>query len=159
MKKGIQSLVKIILLISVIFVSSSCEEGPMGPMGPRGYDGEGTKWKVMSFTVRHSDWKWDSELECYYYDFNISELTQSVVNEGIVDAVVLLDGRYVKLQNTEYFYTVYNDAGDGMYISESLNFEYRIGYIRFTVKALDLYDTTPETYLPNTYEYKVTLIW
>ena len=142
-----------------MFVFSACE-GPVGPPGRDGYDGydgkdgESTRWKILNLTVQQNHWQWDNVDECYFYEFPIPELTEFVVEDGAVLAQALL-GSYRPLAFTAYYY----DTGAQMYYAETVSYEYTKGYIRFNVASSDLFDNTPYTYLPQEYNFKVTLMW
>ncbi|MDH6355237.1 hypothetical protein M2132_001575 [Dysgonomonas sp. PH5-45] len=151
MKKNILSYLGItMLLLGFLFTASSCDGDP-GPMGP---PGESTQWAILTMDVDESKWQWDPDDECYYYEFrNVSQLNRNVVENGATVAAVLLDGTYRPLPFISNFY----DGGN--YITETINYEYGINFIRFNVTANDLFDNTPNTYLPPSRSFKVTLMW
>ena len=73
------------ILIASLFIFSQCrrdpEVGPRGPQGPPGEDGSGA---VVSnvYTVQESDWQFDDP--SYFADINVPNLTEDIVNNGIV---------------------------------------------------------------------------
>lgn len=80
------------LLLTVLFVSTSCE-GPEGPMGPPGESGDvGVSWFTQSYKVKKSDWKLSGkpgELNSFYYaDIPISNLTKFIYTSGTVLAYI-----------------------------------------------------------------------
>ena len=163
---------KILSFFAVTMLVFSACEGPAGPPGRDGYDGKdgkdgydgkdgkdgkdgvSTQWKIFNLAVQQNHWQWDSVDECYFYEFPIPELTEFVVEDGAVLAQVLL-GSYRSLAFTAYYY----DTGAQMYYAETISYEYTKGYIRFNVASSDLFDNTPVTYLPQEYDFKVTLMW
>lgn len=154
-----------IALLSALFIFSSCE-GPMGPRGYDGYngqdgldgqDGASTNWKIINYTLNTTDWLWDNVAECYYIDFDETDLTEFISEEGAVIASVYdaKSNTYKPLEFTGYYF----DTGSNTYYAENISFEYYTKYIRFNVKSNDLFSGTPVTYLPASYRIKVTLMW
>ena len=150
MKKQLLNFGKIvILLFSFLFVFNSCSDDDT-----KYTEYTETNWKTMNFTVNHNDWKWDATDECYYYEFDVPELSQFIVTDGLVDAAVLL-GSYRPLSFTANYY----DQTNNVFYSEVINYEYATRSIRFNVTSSILFDNTSTAYLPQTYNFKVTLVW
>lgn len=145
MKKQLLNFGKIvILLFSFLFVFNSCSDNDTKYIE--------TNWKTINFTVNQNDWRWDNTDECYYYDFDVPELSQFIVTDGLVDAAVLL-GSYRPLSFTANYY----DETNKVFYSEVINYEYATGSIRFNVTSSILFDNA--IYKPQTYNFKVTLVW
>jgi hypothetical protein len=113
-----------------------------------------TQWEITEFTINKGDWKWDENDASYYYDFDYKELTPFIAEKGAVLASTLIDGTYRPLAYTTYFI---NEKGQ--YCAETINYEYGAGFVRFNISTLDLFENTKINFQPNTFKFKVTLIW
>lgn len=83
----------IVMLLSLMVVFSSCRrdpvEGPRGPQGPPGPPGAGGGIVSDIYTVRESDWIFEDP--SYFGDIEIPDLTEDIVNNGIVLVYLKVD--------------------------------------------------------------------
>lgn len=136
-----------LLLLSVILAFNACTEDKY----------YGMDWDVFPVTVKASDWQWDEGkgYALYFADVKTPELTvEKAKDGGIQVARVIGDNVFKPLPYTEYLY----DDIIGYY-SETVDFEYEPGYIRFYVKQSDLYDNTPADVIPLTMTFKITIFY
>jgi|GEM_PF-2077831 len=139
------------LLISFFAVTFPSCEGPMGPMGPAGPEGVGS-WDVFEMTVRSGDWFWDMDRKVYYYDFEEPAISRFIAEDGLVQVSMRFGDVYYPLPDVRNFY-------DDGYITETVSYEYAARWIRFNVSANDLFNNLPLNYQPETFTFKVTLLW
>ncbi len=85
MKTGIRSIF-IVAVLSVMLLSGCNKEGPQGPAGATGKDA----------TVYYSEWfspvAWAGTSGDWYFEANAPDLTQDIVENGVVLAYAWLDG-------------------------------------------------------------------
>jgi len=136
-------------LIALFAILLSSCEGPMGPQGPAGIG----SWDVFEMTVEGQDWRWDSNREVFYYEFNERAISSFIASKGLVQVAINVDGTYYPLTDVRHLY----DGND--YITETVSYEYATGWIRFNFSASDLFDNAAGNYKPDTHRFKVTLLW
>ncbi|MDD4515533.1 hypothetical protein [Massilibacteroides sp.] len=143
MKAKILPLLIITLLITLF---SSCE-------GRDGIDGVGS-WDVFEIKIEGRQWEWDPERELFYFYYEDPGITSFIATDGLVQAAIRYDDTYFPLPYTRHLY-------DGGYLTETVNYEYGAGWIRFNFSASDLFDTVDDyqNYQPGTHFIKVTLLW
>ena len=85
MKTGIRSIF-IVAVVSVMFFAGCKKEGTQGPAGPAGKDA----------TVYYSEWfspsVWSGTSGDWYFEASAPDLTQDIVDNGVVLAYAWLDG-------------------------------------------------------------------
>lgn len=144
-------LFSIITILTVLFVSSSCE----GPMGPQGQPGEGNNWKIIPLDAQKGRWQWDNEEKVYFQEFSLPELTKFIAEEGHVGAAIREGDTFFPLEYTFHF----KDENSGKYYSETVKYDYWPGHVRINVSGSDIFDDSALDYQPQTYQIKITLLW
>jgi hypothetical protein len=88
MKTGFRTLI-LIAALSTIFFAGCQKEGPQGPQGPPGADGQDP-------TVYYSEWfsptAWSGGSGDWYFAASAPDLTQDIVENGVVLAYAWLAG-------------------------------------------------------------------
>lgn len=155
MKTKFANLLKITLAIcGMLLLSNSCTE-------EKYIESENsTQWGVHERTVIDKDWKWDNNEKCYFYRFEMNQLTSALVKEGVVLAAIKINNNvYKTLENTEYFHIKDNTTGELFLITETVNYVYGVGFIEFRVQASDAFGKPNSNYAPETMTFKVTTIY
>ncbi|MBQ3656094.1 MAG: collagen-like protein [Bacteroidales bacterium] len=128
------------------------DPGPVGPMGPAGRDGEDgvVFYHTADFTVDAQDWELrapnNKPNERYFrYEFDYKELTEEMCNIGVTNVYhIYNDGYQNPLPSTKYH--SYNQDGQTMYYSQTVDYEYAPGKIIFIATNSDFFtDEKPET--------------
>lgn len=81
----IKTLTLTLLVATSAVLWTGCGKGPVGPMGPAGYDGKDAN--VISspwITPASNAWTYDNVTKEYYYDIADNEITQDIVENGVV---------------------------------------------------------------------------
>lgn len=147
---------KLLFLLFTLGLFVACE-GPMGPEGPAGY---GTNWKVINVTISQNAWKLysdtDGGLNAFYMaDVNVPELTETVYNEGNVQAYMYyndpLTGKEVQ---TPLFYGIPIQASKNDIWTEYYSFDYMAGSVAFYLRYNDL-----ATDAPAARDFRIVLTW
>ncbi|MDR2121250.1 MAG: hypothetical protein LBP64_10335 [Tannerella sp.] len=136
----------------------SCE----GPMGPEGKPGEGMNWKIITYTVRESDWRLEGgrdNLNSYYiYEFDEKLLTDFIYTSGVVSGYRVLNPG----QNSEVLTPLPHivplgdrDAGGEFLWQEYYTFDYMPGSIAFYA----YYSDFSTGVRPPTCEFRIVLNW
>ncbi len=136
-----------------VLLLGSCrgDEGPMGPMGPAGQDGldgEGFKTLEFTFTVDQNDWDAITDTEEPYFKcmFDFKELEATIINQGMLSVYRLLDEDYNATLPITKPHKETNDAGEDIYYTQLIDYEFAPGKISFYVTNSDFFmDEKPET--------------
>lgn len=144
-------VISFLMFVGLLFVFPSCE-GPMGPMGPEGLPGNNS-WEVFDMSLDGEHWQWDKDREMFYYVFEDKALTKNVVEGGVVQVAIDDFDAYLPLPYSRNIYD------NGAYLTERVEYEYGVGWIRFNFTATDLFDNVIDSYKPATLIFKVTLLW
>lgn len=145
-------LLLIVIAISISFIS--CE----GPMGPQGEPGDGTNWKVVSFTINKNEWKLvgsPGALNSYYFvDKPLKELTQYIYKEGaVVGYIETVKG--VK-NSLPYVLHLGEASGSKEFLwTQTYDFDFYPGGVGFYVTYSD-FNTQDR---PDTETFHVVLMW
>jgi hypothetical protein len=116
-------------------------------------------WAKYTIHVDQSQWRWDPERGCYYYETNPTWMTEYIAKNGVVAAFIDKgNDLYYPLPYVAYYYQQ-NSPVNGYYFSETINCEFAPGYLCFNVTASDLFDNTNVNYLPESYFFQVRLVW
>ena len=147
---------RIVFFFLILFSVTACDVEPY-------HDGDDNdNWKVLTFTVKKSDWKLmghSNDLNSYYqFVFNdVRELSNFVCTDGTVTGY-LYQGNGSDEVQTPLPYTIpYGDFvnGNEFLWTETTTFDYQPGSIAFYVNYSD-FNTEVE---PETMDFRVVLHW
>ena len=89
----------LVITFAAFFASGCVKEGPVGPRGPSGPAGlngaDGASAVISSPWYTPTAWSYDSNNKEYYFDVTNSEITQDIVENGVILA-------YCSLPNDVY---------------------------------------------------------
>lgn len=115
---------------------------------------DSSKVSTYNFTVRNSDWRWNSDLARYEYFFDFPELSYRAYESGIIAGAVFVIENGSETQKSLPYVQTY-DSRFGAY-TETVSFDTMYGgnnSIGFYLQASDLGKP-----LVATYDFKITLI-
>ena len=153
MKKHMIKTTAAFLLMLIATTMNSCVKGDKGDTGPIGATGaQGPQGNANvhagTVTIGYSDWVYDVSLWEYSSQATYAQITQDVVNNGMVSAFLSNDGgsSWIALPATAYFSSTE---------SFQIGFKYHVGGVTFTLDFSD--GSTIGSGFP-TYEFKVVAI-
>lgn len=123
---------------------------------------EFTKWEIVPFTVRVSDWNWDEEAKRYEAVYNLPELTEPIYENGAVLGYVFIGQQDVnEVQKLLPYVHTYDDADPPYTETISFDVQYKkdgviTPTVAFFIQASDLFRA--DDYLDN-YNFRIVLIW
>jgi hypothetical protein len=151
---------KYLFLASLLALACmSCE----GPMGPPGESGEGVNWKILTYTVRESDWRLvggSGDLNSYYmYEFKENAVSNFIYTDGNVFGYLIQNpGQKDEVQTPLPFVIPRGESdnyGSEFLFTEIYSFDFMPGSIAFYVNYSDF-----ETGIrPPTCDFRIVLNW
>lgn len=142
---------KLLVLFFAAIVFAACE-GPQGPAG------QGTNIHIREYTIESTHWRLVQSPEpdvpsFWFYEFDKSELTRSIFENGRVRAYLYIDPGTPVVAQTPLPHIIYKAATTDW--AESYSFDFRPGFIAFYVRYSDF--NTVE--LPPRCIYRVVMEW
>lgn len=151
------------LFVFFSLILFGCEkEGPMGPTGLAGKDGADGKdgkdgnanVKSITKSIAPSDWMASGtagEDLYFYYEISIPEITNDIVQNGVVMIYYKeTDGSYHALPTTYNFYSSYLDY----YYHTTIRFSFKTGKVRIEIEDSDMITIRPDSSI----EFKIVVI-
>jgi len=74
--------ISLLIAASTLLWTGCVKEGPQGPAGYDGYDGNANV--ISSIWYTPSSWKYDNTTPEYYFDVQNAEITEDIVENGVV---------------------------------------------------------------------------
>ncbi len=150
-----------LLILLVAFVSCEGPMDPEGPMGPQGPSGSGSNvvegWRNVTMTVKSNDWKLIDNADgnsIYMYEFEWSELTKNVFENGIV-----LGHLYTKVGDVETLtplpYVFHRKDKDGNTWTETYTYDYNPGWVAFYATYSDFFVDEK----PQEMTFRISILW
>jgi len=110
-----------------------------------------TLWEVFDAPVGQNQWKWNSQNGYYEYEIRDNRINETAVDVGGLQvAKVINNDFYRPLPCTSY----YSITGTNKTISETIDFEYGVGWIHLYITASDF-----ASYDIQSMNFKITLWW
>lgn len=125
---------------------------------------EFTNWKIVNVNVQKDQWKWNEKSSQYEAVANLPELTKFIYENGAALGYILLgEQNKNEVQKPLPYVNTYtggNDAnGNPIIFTETISCDFQLGdpsTVAFFIKSSDLYKD-PEA--PQSYNFRVVLIW
>lgn len=119
------------------------------------------QWKIVNIMVKKEDWMWNKDLSQFECKIELPELTESIFKEGAILGYIIFDTDNV--QKMLPWTNTYSQDVNGQTIIFSETIGYDVQYlpnnksnVLFTIKASDL---AKDDYAPQTYKFRIVLIW
>lgn len=117
-----------------------------------------TGWKIVNFTIRKEDWKWNDNAAQYEAIAELPELTEFIYEEGATIGYVFL-GEQGKDEVQKMLPYVNTYSIDNETFTETISFDIQLGNpstVAFFIKSSDLFKD-PDA--PQNYNFRIVLIW
>lgn len=139
-----------ILLIAASILLTSCVKmgpmGPMGPQGPQGPAGPSCTYKIINFDVPVKAWqpvKEEGDIICYSAGVDMPEITENVFDGSIINVYRTFNfdklDAWQQVLPYQRFYREELEEGGIAYYTESIDYEYGIGWLKIYYTVSDFY--------------------
>ncbi len=129
---------------------------------------DGSEWSVQKvvkdYVIQSSDWEYITDSDgyngCFRAILNCSELTQTILDEGVCLAyLVNSDGTQAVLPSVRHMEEVYTENGEATYYfwTQTIDAEFAVGTVYVYLTESDFYSTADNP--PAGISVKVTLVW
>lgn len=125
-------------------------QGPMGPQGPAGNDGNANV-ASSTLTVYPDDWYLDNG--SWRVDFDYDAINSDIYESGAVLVYMETEGTWRQIPMT-FYYSVFNDAGEEIFLSSSLETSFYQGGVSVFWTESDFY----EGYRPEQHKFRIVAI-
>lgn len=153
-----KKLTVICMALIVMAFMASCRgpmgpEGPIGPSGPSGNDGNANV-KSSTLTINTDDWYWDESTNTSWrVDIQYQAIDADIDNFGAV-LVYMNSGNTWRQLPMTFYYTDYDQEGNLLYCSSSLEVSSYEGGVSIFWTENDFYDG----YRPDQHDFKIVVI-
>jgi hypothetical protein len=127
---------------------------------------EFTQWEIVNIEAKQSDWQWNEQERLYQAIYPLPELTEFIYENGAVLGYLFLGQQGVdEVQKILPYVHTYYSTDDGGNITETFTetISYDVMYqsggnsdVAFFIQASDVYE---DTTAPQTYNFRLVLIW
>ena len=153
-RKLYTSLFTVILLISIAFIATSCEDSTD--------DFVETEWNIENFPVNSSQWGWNSELKRWEAKRPLGYIDDFIYEDGAVIGYVFIGTQGVNEVQVPlpYIRSFLVDDGQNGFIdfTETISFEYSLqrNEITFYIEPSDGFQDQDAR---QNYNFRIAMIW
>lgn len=148
--KVVRSAKYLTLFLMLLIIGYSCsDDDPV-------IDYQETQWNIENFTVKASEWSWNSSLFRWEAVKQLKYIDEFIYESGAVIGYIFIleNGREVQYQLP---YTVNIVIGDEV-LTETLdyNFDFKTNRVTFLIKPSD---SIEDFEAKQTYDFRIAMIW
>lgn len=157
-----------LILLAAAGILASCQKiGPVGlqgPMGPQGPKGDPASFNIVSIDVPQDAWLYSNFADNNYFvaEVKVPELTEEAFDYGLVNcyrtfAYDTKDASQIALPYVRLLEEV--DGSEVFFYTETIDFEYGIGWVRLYYTLSDFFYEVDETLVPEPMTFRLSIAY
>jgi len=150
--------------VAALSVVACTKRGPEGPQGPQGEPGEGSTFAIVNFDVPQAAWQYTNTAEnnYFYADVEMPEITEDVFDGCIINVYRTYnfnskDASQQILPSVRMF-EQHLSNGSTAYYTETIDYEYGIGWIRIFYTVSDFIYEDDLTFVPDAMTFRAVIV-
>ncbi|MDO5321489.1 MAG: hypothetical protein Q4F39_03795 [Bacteroidia bacterium] len=154
-----------LIFLAAASIFASCQKvGPVGPQGPQGPKGDPASFSIVAVDVPQNAWQYSNYADNNYFvaEVKVPELTEEAFDYGLVNCYRTFaydsnDASQIALPYVRLLEEVYDD--DVYFYTETIDYEYGIGWLRIYYTLSDFFYEVDETLAPDAMTFRLAIAY